>query len=454
MASRRARASLCRRCSRAQPETEAWLENAMNLAAQTTAAECACTDGFNVNEPPLLLEFAPPRFRQEPEPPRFLDRRRQWYPENERITWNAARPTRRGRRCPNTGVPSEQRCRLGGYDNVTTFAPDDDGRGRDTLIVNVSAAPGWPQYVATARVSGAMDTSGYFCHSADRTLALCEEPAGGYDSRPGGLRAPARRPSLETTPGSATARSRRRRGAAGRGGGRRRMGGGGVRHGPLQQQRQRQLGAAVLRLVEPLFQLGSCIAGNHTHTGTDRWLVDCWGLAGAGAARPPELSPYRSARPAPLSGDEGKLVGRRHAVQTAGRVRGDVVGRGGREYRHPVSCYVSPWTTVGIFFGSLTFYLILHLPQAPAGAAVHPRVDIEARRLHAAGGRFRRPGRCRPPRRSRMGSARASSGARPPRSTAAMPRSVARRASAASTPASVAPRSSWLCGRRDAARRR
>ena len=31
-----------------------------------------------------------------------------------------------------------------------------------------------------------------------------------------------------------------------------------------------------------LWQLGTCVPGNHTHVGTDRWLVDCWGLAELG----------------------------------------------------------------------------------------------------------------------------------------------------------------------------
>ena len=74
-----------------------WLAEAALAAAKTTASECACSAGYEALLP--LRDIRPPRFEQEPEPPRYLDRRRQWYggvESNERVLWNAIRATIRG----------------------------------------------------------------------------------------------------------------------------------------------------------------------------------------------------------------------------------------------------------------------------------------------------------------------------------------------------------------------
>jgi hypothetical protein len=366
-----------------------------------------------------LRHIRPERFNAGPEPPRFLDKTRQWYGgvfSNERVLWNAMRPTVRGvaaclSRTDEDGGYADS-CRTGHYNNVTSFAPDDDGRGRDTILAPVSTdAGGWPNYVATARISGTEDSSGYFRHGSDRTLAVCEEPDGGYDyvaavCETGTVESSGEDTWIRNCSRVATAPElhwaqpagalRGRWGAAGNLTAVRQAddecepasgdnldgcanvsfiapgdavytadeGGQWVASACLTGSSNRSGQDTWVRdcseWSDGLWQLGACIPGNHTHTGTDRWLVDCWGLAELGGVYSFEHTQVGGGYFGWLGGAEGSWWddGARFLLAPD---YARLWWAGDAALRHPESCYRSPWVTLGIFFGALGLCLIFSL---------------------------------------------------------------------------------------------
>jgi hypothetical protein len=400
------------------PENELWLLGAMEAAAKTTLSECNCAPGLEDVLP--YREIRPDRFSQEPEPPRFLDRTRQWYGgglSNERVLWNAVHATVRGvAACParsdSDGSYSES-CQTGNYDNVTTFAPDDDGRGRDTILAQVSHdGGGWPNYVATARISGHEDPSGYFRHGSDRTLAQCEEPDGGYDY----VAATCEIGTVETSGDDTWIRNCSRVAGAPElhweqpaGALRGRWGAVGnltivrsadaacePRSGdnldgcenvsfilPGEDEYLTDAGGEWVAATcltgssnesgrdswvrecsdwsDGLWQLGACIPGNHTHTGADRWLADCWGVAELGGVYSFEYTQVGGGYFGWLGGAAGSWWDDGVTRFLLAPEYDRMWWAGDAAFRHPDSCYSSPWINLGIFFGALAAYLIYSL---------------------------------------------------------------------------------------------